>query len=762
MFFPRYDYSKGRVRPAGRRVAALGTSNKRRSKRTATIDSGGIGGIMGAGGGGMQTYSPVYERAEDPTLAEEFLPTDTQTQNKIFRNIIMYDPIAGPTTEYWRDLAFSRYIRLGGIEDPKIQQFYEDAISASGIAAKMPWLLNDYLTFGRVVAHLVMDDRAGYWNQVVLQDPDFVEIIVSPFPAEDPVINVQPSNEHRDWAISRDPRIVEQREKYDPEVIKLMAHGDPYPLPSEHTLFMPRRAYGTDEYGTSYLTRIIPFKIMEKALIDSEIQAARRRAGPVWVITVPDDYESDQIQEIVDQFFAIEEDAVGGKVAVREGVSVTSLGGGKADFWTLSDEYEFLKTAKMNALGISETFLNGEANFSSMEKILHVFLEKLRAIRNHFTEQVVTEKMLKNLARMHGYVHKPSTQVAHHYRIAKREITDADLIIPTVEWDKPLEPQADLDYWDLLERLEGKGIPIHKRKWAQAAGFDFDETFENSELEMEDRGKLYEFQSALAKQAEDAGFTPDGEFEGEGAIGGTGGLGGGFGGEELGGEGGGLDFDMGEGLGEDTGFGGEEMEAPPETPELPIPEAGGGEGAGAALDKARFPIRKPQTQHRTANWSPKYKDLEKTLLRLPLWDNYGFTMGMSKRHVAQLVDEIAHKPLYDRDARNLTRFLRRHGLNNVQNGLVQYCATRLGYVPHPSIDAETIRHLQGMIVERANEVGLNEELNREFDMLNRVAQARTKTPVAGYRYKKSSSKKEKAITSVNDRLSDEQLLSGVV
>jgi hypothetical protein len=66
-----------------------------------------------------------------------------------------------------------------------------------------------------------------------------------------------------------------------------------------------------------------------------------------------------------------------------------------------------------------------------------------------------------------------------------------------------------------------------------------------------------------------------------------------------------------------------------------------------------------------------------------------------------------------------------------------------------------------MIVDQANEVGLNEDLNREFDMLNRVANARTKSPVAGYRYKKSSGK-EKAITSVNERLSDEQLLTGVV
>lgn len=775
MFFPRYDYSKGRVRSAGgRRVAAMSTSTNYRKKmrsklRKAGLDSGGIGGIMGAGGGSMQTYSPVYERAEDPTLAEEFLPTDTQTQNKIFRNIIMYDPVAGPATEYWRDLAFSRYLRLGGIEDNKILQFYEDAIEASGIAGKMPWLLNDYLTFGRVVAHFVMDDRAGYWNQVVLQDPDFAEIIVSPFPAEDPVINIQPNNEHRDWAVSRDPRIMEQREKYDPEVIKLMAHGEPYPLPSEHTLFMPRRAYGTDEYGTSYLTRIIPFKIMEKALIDSEIQAARRRAGPVWVITVPDDYEADQIQEIVDQFFAIEEDAVGGKVAVREGVNITALGGGKADFWTLSDEYDFLKTAKMNALGISESFLSGESNYSSMEKVLHVFLEKLRAIRNHFTETVITNKMLKTLARSKGFYNKPSTQVAHHYRIARREINDSDLIIPTVEWDKPLEPQADLDYWDLLERLETKGIVVPKRKWAQAAGYDFNETFENAETELEDRAKMYELKAALAKQAEEAGFDMDGEYQGEGAIGGGGP---GLGDEGLG-EGGGFDFDMGEGLGEGGGFGGEEgggleLEAPPETPELPVPEAGGEEGAGADTEKARFKIDRQTPHFRAAakqardRWNPYYQDIEKTLGKINIWDRYQFTVGMSKRRVAQMVDEIAHKPIYDRNPMTLTRFLRRHGLNNIQSGVVQYCAARLGYVPQPYLDEESLHYMQRLLVDKANEQGLTNAINHEMDMLHRVAQTRTKAPVAGFRYRKSSGGKEKAISSVNEQLPDDQLLSGVV
>ena len=759
MFYPRYNYSQGRIRPSGKRVAAVSQSNKRGTVRKAFSSDGGMGGLQGAGGGMMQPYSPVYERAEDPTLAEEFMPTDTQTQNKIFRNIIMYDPIAGPATEYWRDMTFSRYVRLGGLEDKKVLQFYEDAIEASGIEAKMPWLLNDYLVFGRVTALFDMGKK-GYWKDIIIQDPDFVEVIVPPFSAADPIINVQPTNEIRDWAVSRDPRIVEQRAEYDPEIIKLMALGEAYPLPAEHTLFMARQAYATDYYGTSYLTRIIPFKIMEKALIDAEIQAARRRAGPVWVISVPETYEAEEIQEIIDQFFAVEEDAVGGKVAVRGDVTVTPVGGGKADFWTLSDEYDFLKNAKMNALGISEAFLDGSASYNSMDKVLYVFLEKLRAMRAHFTEQVIENKMLKNLARMHDYTQKKQAQFDHHYRIAKKEINDSDLLIPKIEWDRPLEPQADLDYWDLLERLDQKNVPVDLRKWSQAGGFDLDEAIDNAQSDLEDRAKVYQILSARAKQAEQAGFTAAGEFIGEqGAIGG-GGAGGGFdfgggselgggsdlgGGGEAGGGGGGLD------LGPGTEFElAPALDTPPATPELPTPEPPAGGGAGASLEHARFPVQQPAQHVRYA--SPHYHDLEKALHSIAVWRSDGTTFGIPIQRVAQIINKIAQRDPRDRDVRQLTRMLvKEERLNSIQSGVVQYCAARLGFLPNPHISTETIRHLQHMLTDRAERNGLNQRLNQEFEILARVAKARNLTPVAGY----------KNLTS-RDQVPDHQILTGIV
>jgi len=157
MFKVKYDMTEGRLRRITNRTAALlkshsGSPGARLRYGTAATN---VTSPFIAGGGMNQRYSPVFERAEDPTLAEDFMPADPQTQNKIFRNLIMFDPIAGPATEYWRDLAFSQNVILSGIQDEKILQFYNDAIYASGIIPAMPMLLSDYLTFGKFVFHML-------------------------------------------------------------------------------------------------------------------------------------------------------------------------------------------------------------------------------------------------------------------------------------------------------------------------------------------------------------------------------------------------------------------------------------------------------------------------------------------------------------------------------------------------------------------------------------------------------------------------------
>ncbi len=726
MFKFRYDLTEGKIiRRVSNRTAAMSRthSSSPRSRTRYGTAMTNVTAPMAAGGGQSQRYSPVFERAEDPTLAEDFLPADPQTQNKIFRNLMMFDAIAGPATEYWRDLAFSQNVILSGIGDEKVLQFYQDAIYGSGILPMMPMLLSDYLTFGKFVYHQLMDESKGYWTETIPHDLDYVSISVSPVPSLDPLIDLQPTEDQRMWATSSDPRVIDQRGSIDPVLINMMAAGQPIPLAPENTMFLPRQTFATAYYGTSYLTRIMRFKIYEKALLDASISGARRRAGPLWHITVWPDATDDEMSEVLDLFFAAEEDPIGGKVVTREGVVVTPVGGGAGDFWKLSDEWAFLSEAKMRALGISETFLSGEANWNSMEVVLSTFLEKVRAVRYHFTQKILIEKMCTQLARMHGFVKRSKAEISHRVRTGGprgglgRTRNEPALLIPTIEWDKPLSPVADRDFIEILDALEEKGIPIPIRQRCQVSGFDIDKALDSFDSDLETKKRIYEQQIALASLREQFGIDESGTPTGT--------------------EGGGEDFDFGEGLGGEEDFGGgadlggEEPaggaeEAPPAAPEAPgAPE----EGFGASTEGSRFNIDRPRLQQVLAGVKEgTVRNLIGELDQIPLWDENKTVFGVPQRRMAKILDRILRS---DPDKHKRTKVAKRllidlerkEGLTRRQAEATQYVATRMGIVPPVELPSEVFEPLVKYVLDRVNGNGINKKMAHEIRMLSRISEA---------------------------------------
>jgi len=741
MFKFKYDLTEGKIlrRTVNRTAAFVRTHSSSPQSRTRYGTAmTNVTAPMTAGAGMNQRYSPVWERAEDPTLAEDFLPADPQTQHKIFRNLMMFDAIAGPATEYWRDLAFSQNVILSGINDEKVLQFYQDAIYASGILPMMPMLLSDYLTFGKFVYHQLMDESRGYWTETIPHDLDYVSISVSPVPSLDPLIDLQPTEDQRTWATSSDPRIIEQRSTLDPVLVNLMAAGQPIPLAPENTMFLPRKTFATDYYGTSYLTRIMPFKIYEKALLDASIAGARRRAGPLWHITVWPDASDDEMSEVLDLFFAAEEDPIGGKVVTREGVVVTPVGGGASDFWKLSDEWAFLSEAKMRALGISEQFMSGEANWNSMEVILSTFLEKVRAVRSYFTQKILIEKMCTQLARQHGFVKRTKAEISHRVRTGGPKggfggrRNEPSFQIPTVEWDKPLSPVADRDFLEILDGLEEKGIPVPIRMRSQVAGFDIDKALDSFDADLETKKRIYEQQVAEAALRKQYGIDESGKATGGGGdfgesdfgdFGGDfgGGLGGEAGGEAAGGEAGGGEL----GGGGEAGGGGE-TESPPAAPEAPAaPE----EGFGASLSGSRFKINKPHLRKVLAGVREgTVRNIIEDLDSIPLWDDEKTIFGMPQRRMAKILDRINRSDpdnkRRERVARGLLRELEsKEGLSRRQAEATQYVATRLGIVPPIDLPAEFFEPIVKYVLDRVNGVGLNKKLSNEIRMISRISEA---------------------------------------
>jgi hypothetical protein len=303
-----------------------------------------------------------------------------------------------------------------------------------------------------------------------------------------------------------------------------MAAGATIPLSPENTIFVPRRASAHDVMGTSLLMRILPVIAVEWAYLQAEVTGLRRRAAP-WTIAkvgIEDKWEPtpEEMMAIQDMMVAAEEDPTGAKLVFRNGVEIESTSAHHTELAKWIEQWSIFKEAKLQGLGMNEAFATGEASWSYLESMLSLGMERIRNFRQFIAVEVIREGLLAPLARMHGF-HKRTTaeassngriRISHESAYGNKSVHASEdtssLAIPTVEWSRSLQPTADRDYLDILEMLEGKGMPIPLRKWAQAGGYDLEEALDGTKGDLALRKRL----AAYNKQVKE--ISGDDEDEG--------------------------------------------------------------------------------------------------------------------------------------------------------------------------------------------------------------------------------------------------------
>lgn len=440
------------------------------------------------------SLTPVTERLERGTVAHDWIPRDTRTMNRIVRLIYLTDPVAGPAIDFYREVPFGPVI-LGGIKDEKLLQFYNDALSAIEIQRHLPFLAGDILVEGRLIVHLLLSESKGFWKEMIVHDSDYILVEPSPIIGEEPTIDLMVPPSYQRWAVSPDPRIIAQRRKLDPKLIRMMAAGATIPLSPENTIFVPRRASAHDAMGTSLLMRILPVIAVEWAYLQAEVTGLRRRAAP-WTIAkvgIEDKWEPtpEEMMAIQDMMVAAEEDPTGAKLVFRNGVEIESTSAHHTELAKWIEQWSVFKEAKLQGLGMNEAFATGEASWSYLESMLSLGMERIRNFRQFIAIEVIREGLLAPLAKLHGFYKRSKAEIDHRIRTSPKH--EGNLAIPTVEWSRSLQPTADRDYLDILEMLEGKGMPIPLRKWAQAGGYDLEEALDGMKGDLALRKQLADY-----------------------------------------------------------------------------------------------------------------------------------------------------------------------------------------------------------------------------------------------------------------------------
>lgn len=253
---------------------------------------GGISGssfnsFQGGYGGSYQNtrFNPVWDRLEEGSIIEDWMPRDAAGLDKMFRIIYARD-ISGTVVDLIASLLWSDF-ELQGVKDKGRLKVYMDTMDSLKILDTLPNLTREFLTLGRSVNSMIFDSSKGIFSDWIPQDPDFVRLTPLPIKGLDPKIDLMPSPSMKQFLTSQDPRDIAARKQIPKEYLSaMMAAGSKgVPLSPLTTLYLPRRVSPYDHLGTSFLTRIVPFWALEKALLNSTMAAARRRTRAILHIT---------------------------------------------------------------------------------------------------------------------------------------------------------------------------------------------------------------------------------------------------------------------------------------------------------------------------------------------------------------------------------------------------------------------------------------------------------------------------------------------
>jgi len=486
------------------KVRGLSPVEESEPKGVSKAPSAGLKGFKSLGSGaGFETnrFSPPNEPLDRETFLEDITPKSDSGLITMFDKIYREDAVAGAATDLIATLPWSDWT-LSGVDDPAIMKIYEEAMESFNPEVTMPEVSRDYLKHGRVIMSLPFNEDTQTWDRPIPIDLMYADLTPIPIMGYDPLIDLRASPEMSALLKSKDPRARVPLASLPAKFRKQLMNGK-VPLDTMTTLFLSRRVSLTDWKGTSLYYRILPYYAIERALMTSTLSAARRRTRSILHLTVGIEDKWDptpeQLNEVIEAFETTEEDPVGAVIATRSGIEANEIRSG-GDFWKISEEADFLKTGKLAALGLSESFLSGEASYSTVDASMSVFVENLKSFRATLTQRTFYDKYLDVLARVHNFTKRKKADLAHGVRTTTLATTDeamsirkSDLLMPTIHWTKNLSPESDASYMDILEKVSQQGVPVTIKQWASAAGIDISDLEQMLPEDQELRARLKKF-----------------------------------------------------------------------------------------------------------------------------------------------------------------------------------------------------------------------------------------------------------------------------
>lgn len=453
-------------------------------------DLAGAGGM--AGQGILRNPSRRFYDPEFSTTAI-FLPKNRREINRWCRYFYDHDEIVGAVLDLHSELPHSRAEIM--CSDSSIKKKVEECLDTTQFFSKLPPINLEFLKIGEVFIHTPFDESTGLWKDIIIHNPDFVEVSASPFADDEYVIELIPDEQLKKLINSTKPQDMQLKKRLPESIVRRVLSGKNIPLNNEEITHIARKSNPYDMRGKSILGRLFRLLMYEDKLREAQITIADNFIYPLKIFKlgdrqnnwVPDESHQAALASMLQQ------------ANFDPNFALIYHFGLEVDYVTVADkimkldnEWDEINKKKMMALGVSQEFLTGGSTYASANVGLQTQLARYKATRDLFEVRWIQNKFLRGLAEKNEWYTRDKKEIIGHYRIARTGADkEARLLIPKFVWHKKLMLRDDQAFLTFLNNVysQGKG-PVSALTLLQYMGIDLEDELARKKLQVQLENKI--------------------------------------------------------------------------------------------------------------------------------------------------------------------------------------------------------------------------------------------------------------------------------
>lgn len=457
------------VRTSASNVIAGGGIKKSAQLFSGSGTSSGTG-YHGSGGTvrqGPEMYSPLWLNSNLN------LPRDRATINAWCRSFFALNPVVQNAVSLHSTYPIAKLnIKC---EDPKVQQFFETMSEELDLMNICVQIAQEYWTLGESFIYADLDESAGKWSRLLIQNPDYMVVKRSVI-ANEPIISLRPDENLRRICTSNKPSDIQQRQQLEKNIIEHVRRGENIPFSNFFVSHLARRISPYEIRGTSLLVGCFRALMLLDKIRECDFTIADEMITPFTIVKIgggADNYKPTPADlEFYREAFEAAHADRNFKLFTHDGVNVERIGYGQGIYDTTSKVQQLMKELYIGLM-VPNVIMDGggDVTYANGGVTLDVLRQRYFQFRNMLS------------AWLRRKIFAPISKINDFYNYKNKQKV---LIVPDIEWNH-MSLFDMSDYIQTLTTLStGQQKFVSSKTLYRSLGLEYDDEIRKIRKEMID------------------------------------------------------------------------------------------------------------------------------------------------------------------------------------------------------------------------------------------------------------------------------------